>query len=329
MKECQPPAILLENVKGLLTMDNGKAMQKCLQDLESEGYYVTFKVINSKSLVPQYRNRVYIVAFKNKSAFERFEFLESPVLSPPRLVKDILHDKIEEPFLEHWRLSVSAWKSVKRSKTAIKYGIEKRLCRQDAQVSDTLLANYRNSRTSVAQFVAPEGYTKGEVGTRPRWFSPRECARLMGFPETFQLHPKETKTCEQLGNAVVPPIIALVGGAVVSALESSKSQRIRIRDNALRASLRLCVNATGISKQEILYGKQVLILGTEVNEFKGTVSDFVGRNSSSCMIAQEEYPPRIQPNNEINENTISSGRLRILYLVASFCLASVANIIVM
>ena len=58
---------------------------------------------------------------------------------------------------------------------------------------------------------------EGEAKPRPRWLTPRECARLMGFPEAFVLHPFDMDSYRLLGNAVCPPIVALVGGLAIAA----------------------------------------------------------------------------------------------------------------
>ena len=91
-----------------------------------------------------------------------------------------------------------------------------------------------------------------------RWFSPRECARLMGFPESFKLYPKEKDTYAQLGNAVTPPIIAIVGGSCVAALRRVQQDDCYITE-VNRAALKLVLDATGISNKAGLLQKRVVI----------------------------------------------------------------------
>lgn len=121
----------------------------------------------------------------NEEKAQVFKLIPSPTFSPRRTVSEILHDELEEPFLEHYKLTWPQWKNVKvrsynamlikyeilkRSKTARKYGISKRLCLPSDNVADTLGSNYRSSVKSVSQFIAPDSYTKEEntVNERPR-----------------------------------------------------------------------------------------------------------------------------------------------------------------
>jgi DNA (cytosine-5)-methyltransferase 1 len=254
LEHCRPPMILLENVKGLQSMQEGGVLAVVTGELERLGYTVTTQVMNASCLVPQYRPRLYICGFLDPDASRLHRFPPPPQMSPPRVVGDCLHTPAEEPFLDMYKLSKTQWQTVRKAKTSRKYGLQKRLVAPQDRVVDTLIRSYRESRQSIAQFVAmgdrdemvaedeeeqqqekkeekeksalkssssaPEDHYNSHVNSgsvtlknevsRPRWFTPRECARLMGFPESFLLPPGGLPAYEQLGNAVVPPVITLL-----------------------------------------------------------------------------------------------------------------------
>eukprot|EP00466_Bigelowiella_natans_P017667 jgi/Bigna1/42181/e_gw1.61.30.1 len=221
LKECKPPALFLENVKGLVTMRKGKTMESILNALQECGYFCTYKLMNSNSLVPQVRNRVYIVGFRDRATFKRFRFPHTPCISPSPAVGDVLQSNDEDKFLEIFQLSRSQWKTVRESRGTIKYGLRKRLLmlNDTKECADTLLRNYRVSWRNMAQFVVDENYDfNEEMPGRARWFTPRECARLMGFPDGFKIHPDRWESYKQLGNAVVPGFVTLIGSLIVGAM---------------------------------------------------------------------------------------------------------------
>jgi DNA (cytosine-5)-methyltransferase 1 len=269
LEHCRPPLVLLENVKGLQTMQEGRVLEVVTGELEKLGYHVTTQVMNASCLVPQYRPRLYICGFLDPVAARRHRFPCPPVLSPPRVVGDLLHTPAEEPFLDMYKLTTNQWQTVRKSKTSRKYGLQKRLVAPQDLVADTIIRSYRESRQSIAQFVCmrdrdevvgeaeeeqkeekdevkerDEAETdvksnpadhynshvhsgsvtlKNEV-SRPRWFTPRECARLMGFPDSFLLPPGGLPAYEQLGNAVVPPLITLLVSNMFAAKAEAEAE---------------------------------------------------------------------------------------------------------
>lgn len=240
----KPRFVLLENVKGLLTSNKGENMKLVLEELEKVGYRVQYKLLNSLALLPQFRNRVYIIGVLNQPQSpeqhkSELEFFDLPTFSPKRKLCEILQTEAEEPFLEYYQLSTPKWKNVKRSKIVKQKGIVHRLVSPEDTVCDTIISNYRTSLKNAAQFVSKYGREElavvfrkaseevtaeaspgqAERGTeerqenverRPRWFTSRELARLMGFPERFRPHPNDSISCEQIGNAVTPPVVIVV-----------------------------------------------------------------------------------------------------------------------
>ena len=241
LKECQPKAFLLENVHGLLSMNEGQTILRVVAALEAAGYHVQYKTMNSLCLLPQYRRRVYLIGFLDPDVARNFAWPTPPKIEPARTVGDILD--LADPFLDTYKLSKRQWQTVKDSKNSRKYGLENRILRPALLEADTLLASYRGSRKGMSQFVMPEGQTTG----RPRWLTSRECARLMGFPNEHQ-YPPGPSAYKQLGNAVTPPLIALLGGSIRAALENQPAWKFK----GLQQALSLALNSTAPSNQHIL-----------------------------------------------------------------------------
>ena len=124
-------------------MDNGNTMRTVVSEIEQLGYHVHFGEINSLCVVPQYRARVYIVAFRDKAKADAFRSIpKSPRFDPVRTLASCLQSEKEEPFLSHYRLCARSWHAVKKSKTSKKYGVEKRLVRPEDVETDTLIHSY-------------------------------------------------------------------------------------------------------------------------------------------------------------------------------------------
>eukprot|EP00941_MAST-03F_sp_MAST-3F-sp1_P005738 g5738.t1 len=251
LKYHQPRALLLENVKGLLTLENGKIWNIVKEALSDAGYDVSVKLINSKCLLPQFRNRVYIVGFlKSLKSQNHFRFPPLPLL--PRCVRDILEDE-DDPFLDFYTLSDSDYDILCNSRNWRKYGDQQILKLTDEEgggpggkhsESNTLISSYYKSLKSFSMFVPQshlpklyEGKKKKKKidrkfvlgqGRNPRWLTPRECCRLQGFPDNFKPHPNLKRFYEQIGNAVSPPIVAAIAGSILSvlALQNCESNEI-------------------------------------------------------------------------------------------------------
>jgi site-specific DNA-cytosine methylase len=173
-----PRAFLLENVPGLLTCDEGRALATIMQALAQVGYNVRYQVLNSRVFVPQVRKRLYLVGIRRdlRRADERFRFPFTPDLR--RRLRDVLEedDCVDRP--ARYTLSPKQWRKVQRRGAA--HVTQKRLLRASG-CAGTLISHYRRSfASSTTQFVprpAPHN---------PRFLTERECCRLQGWPETFQ-----------------------------------------------------------------------------------------------------------------------------------------------
>lgn len=205
IKEKQPQAFLLENVKNLRSHDKGKTFKVIRKVLEEElGYTVYADVLNAKGLVPQNRERIYIAGFKKQL---KFNFPDIPKEGPA------LHTILDKNVEDRYTLSDKLWNYLKayKEKHAKKgngfgYGLASM-----NSYSRTLSARYYKDGSEI---LIPQG-----EGKNPRRLTPRECARLQGFPETFKIVVSNTAAYKQFGNSVAVPVVRLIAEKMVQAIE--------------------------------------------------------------------------------------------------------------
>jgi DNA (cytosine-5)-methyltransferase 1 len=209
LKEKKPQAFLLENVKNLRSHDKGKTFNVIKKVLEEElGYTIYDAVLNAKGLVPQNRERIYIVGFKKPI---KFNFPEIPKEGPP------LYTILEEEVEEKYTLSDKLWTYLQNYKekhakkgNGFGYGLA-----DLNSYSRTLSARYYKDGSEI---LIPQG-----EGVNPRRLTPRECARLQGFPETFKIVVSNTAAYKQFGNSVAVPVVSLIAEKMVQAIERDES----------------------------------------------------------------------------------------------------------
>lgn len=212
----RPKAFLLENVKNLLSHDKGNTFDVILQTLRNElGYEVHYKVIDGQHFTPQHRERIIIVGFRGKTSFS-WDDLQLPA-EGPRL-GSILHKTDgsepvlpwdEDRFFDHeglvvqpkYTLTPKLWaylQAYAEKHRAAGNGFGFGMVFPDS-VTRTLSARYYKDGSEILVW---QGENK-----RPRRLTPRECARLMGFPDTFRIPVSDTQAYRQFGNSVVMPVM--------------------------------------------------------------------------------------------------------------------------
>ena len=195
----KPRAFILENVKYLKFFDGGGPFNKMLNKLKRAGYVVKYKVIDAKYVVPQHRERLFIVGFSHDTDFE---FPEIRNMDPK--LSDVL-EPVPDP---KYVLTPGVWAALKRHKKNAKergagfgYGIA------DLDgISRTLSRRYYKDG---AEILISRGRRRV-----PRRLTPRECARIMGFPDSFVIPVSDTQAYRQFGNAVVPAIVTAIANKV-------------------------------------------------------------------------------------------------------------------
>jgi DNA (cytosine-5)-methyltransferase 1 len=212
----RPAAFLLENVKNLLSHDKGRTFDVILQTLRDElGYEVHYRVVDGQHFTPQHRERIIIVGFRGKTSFS-WDDLRLPE-NGPRLGSILHRTDGSEPVLpwDHDRFFDHAAKRVQPKYTLTpnlwtylqNYAAKHRAAGNGFgfgmaypdSVTRTLSARYHKDGSEILVY-------QGEQ-LRPRRLTPRECARLMGFPDTFRIPVSDTQAYRQFGNSVVMPVM--------------------------------------------------------------------------------------------------------------------------
>jgi DNA-cytosine methyltransferase len=208
IKEKRPKAFLLENVKNLKSHDNGRTFKVIMRTLERElGYKVYTKVLDAKGLVPQHRERIYIVGFRDNIDFQ-FPILRN---DGPKLF-EIMEKDVETKYT----LSDNLWSylqeyaSKHREKgNGFGYGIA-----DPNAHTRTLSARYYKDGSEILIY---QGENKN-----PRRLTPRECARLQGFPDSFQIADSDSAAYKQFGNSVAVPVVEEIAKNMISAIKENK-----------------------------------------------------------------------------------------------------------
>jgi DNA (cytosine-5)-methyltransferase 1 len=212
----RPKAFLLENVKNLVSHDRGNTFRVIREVLEGLGYTLHWKVIDGKRYVPQHRERILIVGFREETDFT-WDDLQIPEEGPDIL--SILHpeDGSENPERHYttapnaeisprYTLTKNLWdylRAYAAKHQAAGNGFGYGLVRPGTdRYTRTLSARYYKDGSEIL-------IHRGK-GKRPRRLTPRECARLMGFPDDFEIVVSDTQAYKQFGNSVVVPVIEAV-----------------------------------------------------------------------------------------------------------------------
>jgi DNA (cytosine-5)-methyltransferase 1 len=207
----RPAAFMLENVKNLQGHDGGRTFDVILRTLTEElGYKVWHRIIDAQHFLPQHRERIVIVGFREEVPFS-WGGLALPAKGLKRM-RDVLHpedgtERPEPPYTigcsaavnDKYTLTDKLWRYLRdyadkhRSKgNGFGFGLV-----GPDDVSRTLSARYFKDGSEILVSQGP--------GKNPRRLTPRECARLMGYPDDFKIPVSDTQAYKQFGNSVAVP----------------------------------------------------------------------------------------------------------------------------
>ena len=205
----RPKAFYLENVKNLTSHDKGNTFRVIRETLEELNYSLHYKVMDGQTYVPQHRERIMIVGF-DKDRFhgnETFNFPEQH--ESTRCVKEILEPTIDPKYTlsdKLWSYLQSYAEKHKAKGNGFGYG----LVNLDG-ITRTLSARYYKDGSEI---LIPQG-----EGKNPRRLSPRECARLMGYPDTYRIDQvSDVQAYRQCGNSVIVPLITAVSEQIIKTI---------------------------------------------------------------------------------------------------------------
>ena len=222
----RPHAFLLENVKNLASHDRGRTFQVIRRTLADElGYHISWRVFDAAHFVPQHRERILIAGFREPCDFS-LERITLPATRPT--LRAILHPEDgselpEPPYTlapgaavnPKYNLTAHLWNYLQAyaaKHRAAGNGFGFGLVGPDS-TARTLSARYYKDGSEILIARGP--------GQTPRRLTPRECARLMGFSDSFRIPVSDTQAYKQFGNSVAVPVIAAVAGAMQSWIAQS------------------------------------------------------------------------------------------------------------
>lgn len=207
LKHKKPKSFMLENVKNLVSHDKGKTFKVIKNTLTELGYSIHFQVLDGKHFVPQHRERIIIVGFRTDIFGEKENFKFPKLPEPKAKIKDILESEVESKYT----LSDKLWNYLqdyaakhKAKGNGFGFGMT------DLNgISRTISARYYKDGSEI---LIPQD------GLNPRRLTPRECARLQGFPDNFIIPVSDNQAYRQFGNSVTVPLIQAVGKELVKSI---------------------------------------------------------------------------------------------------------------
>ena len=214
----RPFAFLLENVRNLKSHDRGRTFEVIAESLSELGYHIQHHVVDAKAWVPQHRERIFIVGFREAT---QFSFDRVTVPKARRTLDSILHrEDGTQPADGEYTLKP-------KGRVNPKYTLTNHLWQylQDYKAKHEAAGNGFGfglvTRKDIARTLSARYYKDGSEilisrgrSKTPRRLTPRECARLMGFPESFRIPVSDTQAYKQFGNSVVVPVITAIAQAM-------------------------------------------------------------------------------------------------------------------
>lgn len=208
LQDKRPAGFMLENVKNLVSHDKGNTFRTILAILDALDYTVTYKVIDAKFFVPQHRERTYIVGFRKDLVPEDFQFAFPEIPEQGPKLASILEPAVDGKYTlsdKLWSYLVNYAAKHKEKGNGFGFGLA-----DPASNTRTLSARYYKDGSEI--LIA-------QRGKNPRRLTPRECARLMGFPDTYKIVVSDTQAYRQFGNSIVIPVVSAVAKQVALTLE--------------------------------------------------------------------------------------------------------------
>lgn len=241
IKEKKPKVILLENVKNLKSHDKGytfKVIEKTLKKLE---YIVFSKVLDAQYYVPQHRERLFIVGFSKEYFSESivFDFPEPP--EKKQQIKSILDKNVDDKYTltdNLWEYLQSYSQKHREKGNGFGFGLVDK-----NGISRTLSARYYKDGSEI---LIPQ-----EKDKNPRRLSPKECKRLMGYPEEFvieDINVSDTQLYKQFGNSVAVPVVRAVAGSMIRMMKYFNKDiflyDMKIRKELVYKQIKIAVGAS-------------------------------------------------------------------------------------
>lgn len=217
IKTNKPKAVFIENVKNMVTHDHGNTFKVIREALTMNGYYIKWQVLNGKDYgnIPQNRERIYIVGFTDKEAFENFNFPEPIELT--KKLSDIIDFSSQKDDRYYYREGRQPFYKKLSDEVTKKYSIyqwRRQYVRENKTgVVPTLTANMGTGGHNVPIILSDSGIRK---------LTPRETFNAQGFPMDFKLpeNMSNGQLYKQAGNSVVVPVVKRIAANMEKALDT-------------------------------------------------------------------------------------------------------------
>lgn len=209
ISRCRPKAFFLENVKNLVSHDKGNTFKVICETLEELDYSIHYRVMDGQEYVPQHRERIMIVGFDKKTFHNTERFVFPQATGTKHELASILENKPDPKYT----LSDKLWNylqnyAIKHQEKGNGFGFG--MASLDG-VTRTLSARYYKDGSEI---LIPQGTERN-----PRRLTPRECARLMGYPDSYRLDAvSDVQAYRQCGNTVVVPLITAVAHNLIETM---------------------------------------------------------------------------------------------------------------
>ena len=209
LKARRPKAFMLENVKNLCSHDKGRTFKVIQESLAELNYKIFYQIVDGQGYVPQHRERIVIVGFDVLRYGDDidFKFDLKPLKKAP-VVEDILEAEVDQKYTLSDKLWIYLQNYAAKHREAgngFGYGIAP----LDG-ITRTISARYYKDGSEILI---------EQPGKNPRRLTPRECARLQGFPDTFKIPVSDTQAYRQFGNSVVVPLMTEIAKLIVNKLK--------------------------------------------------------------------------------------------------------------
>ena len=202
-RRIQPEVLFLENVKRLKTHDGGKTFRVIVNSLHEIGYKVYAKVLRAYDYgVPQNRERIFIVAFKNAI---HFEFPTPPATRTHENLGSILEKKVPDYYTISERLYAGHLRRQRQHREKGN-GFGFSVFNRNSPYTNTISARYWKDGSEILI---------DQKDNFPRMLTPRECARLQGYPDEFIPHDSHTQAYKQFGNSVAVPVVTAIAKSII------------------------------------------------------------------------------------------------------------------
>lgn len=234
VKARQPPVVFIENVPGMIRLKNGDHFKEIKEALQNEGYHCHHTILKACDFgLPQLRERFFICAFKENLKFQ----FPKPQLCIPK-VRDILEPIVDAKFfLSQEQIDVLIDKKIEYDSRGHGFGFKtldlEKPSRSILKSSSSLIKSLvpiKQMKNSDFGLISLSGSKGMKSKFHLRYLTPRECARLQGFPEWYQFYSKDSEICAQLGNAVPVPVIREIFKEIFLSLMSKGNNIVSSND---------------------------------------------------------------------------------------------------